>query len=307
MLKKTKIGVGLAIIAVFFGIADIFVLKWHEEIKAQTNVNSQISHEVIDELAVQIKDYTRPLAAMAGLREVKQLTDKLKTTAANLEKKILTTEMVVTRDQALVGKKLVALTFDDGPKPETTKELLQYLKSQQVPATFFVLGSQANRYPEIVKQAYDDGNQIGSHTYNHLNLPKLSEAQQKDEISQTATLIQKIVGKYPNLLRPPYGAFNDQISKATNAGLALWNVDSLDWQSKNPDAIYNTVMSNVTDGSIILMHDIYSTSVAGVKKLIPALKQQGYTFVTMNQLIGARSEFRVGQAYYKVAPDGKLR
>jgi peptidoglycan/xylan/chitin deacetylase (PgdA/CDA1 family) len=307
MRKKIKILITLGCFSIVLGLADIYLLKNHEGFRAQSILKSDDQGDAMNRLSAQVKAYTSPLRAMKGMMKPKFLINQIEAETAALKQKIAAADMKVVPDKNLAGKKLIALTFDDGPKPETTAELLQYLKDQQVPATFFVLGSQANRYPDLVKQAYDNGNQIGSHTYNHLNLPKLSAAQQKDEIDQTDKVIQKIIGKHPNMLRPPYGAFDNQVAQVAHAGLALWNVDSLDWQSKNAEAIYQTVMANVTDGSIILMHDIYSTSVAGAKRIIPALKQQGYTFVTVNQLIGARSEFKAGQAYYEVTPDGKIR
>ncbi|SJZ95826.1 Peptidoglycan/xylan/chitin deacetylase, PgdA/CDA1 family [Pilibacter termitis] len=274
----------------------------------EENLTLFFTPQQFDNKNASIKEYKIPLAVMTSILKPEFVTEKAKQMATSTtEEKIQSTEMTVSKDQSLVGKKLVALTYDDGPSPTSTPALLAYLKEQNIPATFFVLGSEASKYPDIVKQAYDNGNQIASHTYHHLNLPTLSADKQKEEIHNTEEVIEKIIGKRPNLMRPPYGAFNEQIATEANCGIALWNVDSLDWQSKNPTAIYNTITANTFDGSIILMHDIYMTSVEGTKQVVPALKAQGYTFVTLNQLIGARSEYKAGQAYYLVTPDGKLR
>ncbi len=201
-------------------------------------------------------------------------------------------------EKSLGKKKLVALTFDDGPSPETTLRLLSILKKENVPATFFVLGNRVQFYPEIVRKAYQEGHQIGSHTYNHLNLPELPIEEAQKEINMTRDIIKQTIGKDPEGTRPPYGATTPQITTIVNNPVIQWSVDSLDWESKNADSIEQTVLSEVYDGSIILMHDIYDSSVDGAQKVITDLKKQGYTFVTVNQLIESRGNLENGKQYF---------
>ncbi|NHI79936.1 polysaccharide deacetylase family protein [Lactococcus petauri] len=201
-------------------------------------------------------------------------------------------------EKSLGKKKLVALTFDDGPAPETTLRLLSILKKENVPATFFVLGNRVQFYPEIVRKAYQEGHQIGSHTYNHLNLPELPIEEAQKEVNMTRDIIKQTIGKDPEGTRPPYGATTPQITTIVNNPVIQWSVDSLDWQSKNADSIEQTVLSEVYDGSIILMHDIYDSSVDGAQKVIIDLKKQGYTFVTVNQLIESRGNLENGKQYF---------
>lgn len=200
--------------------------------------------------------------------------------------------------KSLTDKKLVALTFDDGPNPGTTTRLLSILKKENVPATFFVLGNRVQLYPEIVREAYQGRNQIGSHTYSHLNLPELPIEEVKKEIEMTKDIVKQTIGKYPSGTRPPYGAVTPQIISIIDSPIIQWSVDSLDWQSKNADHIEQTVLSEVYDGSIILMHDIYETSVDGAQKVITDLKKRGYTFVTVNQLIESRELLERGKQYF---------
>ncbi|MDR2834476.1 MAG: polysaccharide deacetylase family protein [Streptococcaceae bacterium] len=204
--------------------------------------------------------------------------------------------------QNLQGKKLIALTFDDGPDPNSTPQLIEYLKSEGIHATFFVLGSRVEFYPQIVQEAYRNGNQIGSHTYNHYNLSTISPEIAKDEIDKIQAIIAQTIGHAPQGLRPPYGSITPAIAAMTNQPVIEWSVDTLDWQSKNPDAIYSEVMNSTTDGSIILMHDIYTTTVEAVKRIVPELKAQDYTFVTVDQLIQARAQVVNGQEYYSLPP-----
>lgn len=201
-------------------------------------------------------------------------------------------------EKNLRKKKLVALTFDDGPDPNTTPRLLSILKKENIPATFFVLGNRVQFYPEIVRKAEQAGHQIGSHTYNHLNLPELPIEEAQKEVNMTQDIIKQTIGKDPAGTRPPYGAITPQITTIINNPVIQWSVDSLDWESKNADSIEQVVLNEVYDGSIILMHDIYDTSVDGAQKVITDLKKQGYTFVTVNQLIESRGKLENGKQYF---------
>ena len=201
------------------------------------------------------------------------------------------------------GKMLVALTFDDGPSSETTPKLLDILKEKSAPATFFMLGMRAAGSPDIVKRAKAEGHEIGSHTMYHQNLVLLpADAVQADLIEAKSTMTG-ITGKEPSLIRPPYGNYNDVVSSLVGTPMIIWSVDTLDWKNKDPGAIVGTAMSEVYDGAIILMHDIYPTSVDAVPALIDNLRAAGYELVTIPELVRIRHvTLTPGVAYRDLRP-----
>jgi peptidoglycan-N-acetylglucosamine deacetylase len=193
--------------------------------------------------------------------------------------------------------KCVALTFDDGPGPYTTK-LLGYLKDKQAPATFFMLGQQVDTYPKIAKAVAQAGHEIGVHTWDHRSLSQLTAAQIDTELSSTVNILRTDAGVSATLLRPPYGAMNTTVkTEAKKAGLAviLWNVDTLDWKTRNTEKTVASALKDTRRGSIILLHDIHKTSVAAVPAIIDGLRAQGYTFVTVTDLLGNPQP---GQKYF---------
>jgi peptidoglycan/xylan/chitin deacetylase (PgdA/CDA1 family) len=203
----------------------------------------------------------------------------------------------------LIGKKLVALTFDDGPHPTGTPTLLDTLKHENAKATFFVLGARVDYYADVVRRAYQEGHQIASHTFNHKDLTKLAPADRQFEINATIASIEKTIGARPTAMRPPYGALNDAVIADAGMSLALWSVDPEDWRYRDAGAVYNHVISHVRDGSIVLLHDIHPTTVQAAASIIPALKTQGYTLVTLEQLVRARGgDMAAGRVYSAMYP-----
>jgi len=200
-------------------------------------------------------------------------------------------------DALLANMKLVALTFDDGPSTYTS-HLLEILKQEEVKATFFILGSRAEYYPEIVQQIAADGHQVSSHTYNHKQLTNLSEEEIHHEIFDTLNLIETITGSRPTAMRPPYGSMNDTVRNDSQTSLVLWSVDSLDWRSKNADAIYNLVMEQTADGDIVLLHDIYESTIQATEKIIVDLKEEGYIFVTVDELYRIKGHLINGLIFF---------
>lgn len=182
-------------------------------------------------------------------------------------------------------KKYVALTFDDGPNPRTTPELLDILKKNDVKATFFVLGKLVATYPEIVKREYDEGHEIASHTWSHPNLKTLSKDTILREINNTDEKIKEVIWKAPTLLRPPYGSHTKEIDNLSGKIIVLWDVDSLDWKYRNAEKNYKSAMSQITNWSIILFHDIHKPSVDTIDRLVKTLKSQGYEFLTVTELL----------------------
>lgn len=182
-------------------------------------------------------------------------------------------------------KKLIALTFDDGPNPNTTPQLLNILKEKKVPVTFFALGENVQQYPKIIERESKDGHEVASHTWDHKNLQNLSTEEQKKEILNANQLVNKITGQNISLYRPPYGSFNDNILKITPCTIVNWSVDTNDWRYNTSKPVIENALNYAYDGSIILMHDIHSWSVEAVPQIIDGLHQKGYTFVTVSTLL----------------------
>ncbi len=201
----------------------------------------------------------------------------------SLNQGVLTTARI--QGNAQEEKKKVALTFDDGPHPQFTPEMLEVLQECDVPATFFLLGEEVEKYPEIVKQIQEDGHLIGNHSYKHEQLSKLTMEQACAQVNRTNKLICDITGTYPSYVRPPFGDWHEKLDCQINMVEVLWDVDTLDWSSQNHAGIVNKVLKNVKENDIILMHDGYETSVTAAKEIIETLKKQGYEFVTVDEIL----------------------
>lgn len=187
------------------------------------------------------------------------------------------------------GKKLVAITFDDGPAYSKTETLLTELEKRDARVSFFLLGELAIKQTDLVKKAYDGGHTIGSHTYDHKNLKKLDEEQLNYEINYTNEILSNIIGEDIKFIRPPYGSYNNEILEATDMSFILWSCDTEDWKLRDADKVAQYMVDNVQDGDIVLLHDIHQESVDGVIKGIDLLKEQGYEFVSLEELIAYRN------------------
>lgn len=188
--------------------------------------------------------------------------------------------------------KEVALTFDDGPEEEWTPKILAILKQKNVKATFFVIGKQAKKYPEQLQRINADGHIIGNHTFNHVNLAKLAPPQIDQELDECASAIYDIIGKIPTLVRPPYGLHNETVDNAVyskNRIIVLWSLDTKDWTGLDPTVIKSRIIPNIQNGYIVLQHDGENRKLGGSVQALPAiiddLKAQGYTFVTIPELL----------------------
>lgn len=180
-------------------------------------------------------------------------------------------------------KPMVALTFDDGPGPYT-QAIVDCLKKNDARATFFVIGNRVDSYKSALKSAYNNGNEIANHTYSHPILTKLSVSNVKSQISKTDSAVKKVTGEATSLVRAPGGATNNSVRNAINKPFIYWSIDTLDWKHRNKQTTINTVMKNVKDGDIILMHDIHKPSKEAALELIPKLKKAGYQLVTVDEL-----------------------
>lgn len=181
------------------------------------------------------------------------------------------------------SKKMIALTFDDGPNYNTSK-IIDVLNKYDIKATFFVLGNRAINNKDILRKMVDSGMEIGNHTYNHLLLTKYDENKIRSEIEDTSEVIYNATKKRPKLLRPSYGSVNNKIKKVANMPIIIWDIDTLDWKYHNSKRITSRVVNKVRDGDIILMHDIYSASLNALSNIIPILQDNGYEFVTIDEL-----------------------
>ena len=179
----------------------------------------------------------------------------------------------------------VALTFDDGPNARYTPLLLEGLRKRNIHATFFLLGENILKNKELLLLMQKDGHLIGCHTWSHVQLDKISPSSASREILKTNSLIYHITGTYPTCLRPPYGAWKKDLELPVTMLPVFWDVDTLDWQSQNPESILDIVRKNVQDGSIILMHDSYDSSVRAALAITDELTEKGYDFVTADQLL----------------------
>ncbi len=192
-------------------------------------------------------------------------------------------KLIVDTD-TLDGQKAVALTFDDGPG-EYTQELIEGLNERGAKATFFMLGSCVENYPEVLQLMVDGGHQLGNHTYDHTDLTSLTSEEITDEISKTDEAIYNACGQYSTAFRPPYGSYTDDMIADMDKTVTLWSVDSEDWESTDAQAICDSIVSAAYDGDIILMHDIYSSSVEAALLVVDELQSQGYVFVTVDELM----------------------
>ncbi len=182
------------------------------------------------------------------------------------------------------GKK-IALTFDDGPHPYYTEQLLKGLKERNVKVTFFITGQNVEAYPDIVKEIYENGHLIGNHTYSHLQLSSQNEESFKQEIIKTNEVIKEVTGEDTIYVRPPYGSWNKEFEKELNMFPVLWTIDPLDWCSSDVSCIVNTVCAKAGENDIILMHDQYKTTVTAALKIVDELMEEGYEFVTVDELL----------------------
>mgnify|MGYP002474743469 FL=1 len=183
---------------------------------------------------------------------------------------------------------LIALTFDDGPRSSTTGPLLDGLALREVPATFFLVGNRIPGNEELVRRMAAEGHQIGIHTYDHVELKGLSRQEFDLQVGKTRALITGLVGEGNYWLRPPYGLMDKSAEGWCGGPVILWSVDPEDWRDDNIDRITAAVVEHVSDGDIILLHDLFPSSAQAALRVVDALLAKGYCFVTVEQLMAER-------------------
>ena len=183
---------------------------------------------------------------------------------------------------------LVALTFDDGPRKSTTGPLLDGLALREVPATFFLVGDRVPGNEELICRMAAEGHQIGVHTYGHVILSGLSREEFDAQVGRSRELLERVLGEGEFWLRPPYGIVDGQTALWAQSPLILWSVDPEDWRDQDVERIVSQVLAHAGDGDIILMHDIYPSSVEAALEVVDALLERGFCFVTVEQLMAER-------------------
>ncbi len=187
----------------------------------------------------------------------------------------------------------IALTFDDGPHPRYTPQILDILKKYGIRATFFLIGENVELYPDLAKRILDEGHEIGNHTFTHMKISDTSKEQLKREMENCEQALFELTEYRPTLFRPPQGRLDKKVetlAEMFDYKVILWNIDTRDWAHESPEAIKHNVITNIESGSIILMHDFIAHNSPTPKALelfIPLLLEEGYSFTVISDLIGS--------------------
>jgi len=201
------------------------------------------------------------------------------------------------------GAPLVALTFDDGPRRSTTTALLDGLAQRGVQATFFVIGAQIPGCEDLLRRMDEEGHQLGIHTYDHVSLTELSDEDFAAQVERTREALKQTLGHNDFLLRPPYGLVDEAVERRAGCPIILWSVDPTDWDDKNTARIVDQVVNSAQDGDIILLHDIYPTSVEAALQIVDRLHERGFLFVTVDEMARQRQvSLQDGQSYRNFYP-----
>lgn len=200
---------------------------------------------------------------------------------------VVSGELLQNRDseKQIKESRKIAITFDDGPHPYYTEQLLDGLKERGVVATFFVTGEHAKLHPDIIKRMQEEGHLIGNHTYSHIQLTSKNREKFKQELIDTNAVIQEITGEEVQYVRPPYGSWDKSFEEELNMFPVLWTVDPLDWCSKNADCVEKRILDKAGENDIILMHDYYDSTVTAALAVVDELQEEGYEFVTVEEIL----------------------
>lgn len=218
---------------------------------------------------------------------------------------LLVTSPEAATASAVPGKGCIALTFDDGPHPETTERLLDGLAERGVKATFFLIGSQIEGQEGTVRRMEDEGHQVGLHTWDHVQLKGLSPEDICGEITRTREAVEPVTGPEAFMLRPPYGFVDSTLRECAGVPIIGWSVDTEDWRDRNVSRIVEAALDGAEDGAIILLHDIYDTSVTAALEIADRLMDEGYWLVTVEALLALHGVTpEKGQVYLSAREKG---
>ena len=199
-------------------------------------------------------------------------------------------------------EKLLALTFDDGPHPQHTADLLDGLRARGATATFFLVGSQVELAPELVERMAAEGHQIGVHTLEHVQVNGLSRKDFDTQVEGLRRRLYPLVGERELWLRPPYGVMDACTVRWADSPVVLWSVDPEDWRDKDVERVTEHIVSRVKDGDIVLLHDIYPESVQAALQVVDCLQKDGWRFVTVERLLQLKGRAgEVGRVYRAVS------
>lgn len=206
-------------------------------------------------------------------------------------------------DARIPEERLIAITFDDGPRRSTTTRLLDGLAERGVQATFFLIGEQVEGNEDVLKRMDDEGHQIGIHTYDHVKLTGLNKTDFDAQVDRTRSILKGVLGHNDFLLRPPYGMTDNGVKTWAGCPIILWSIDPEDWKDQNAPREVRQIVSEAKDGDIILMHDIFSASVDAALQVIDQLHARGFLFCTIDELYAARHiDLEPGEVYWNAYP-----
>lgn len=204
------------------------------------------------------------------------------------------------------SRRVIALTFDDGPHPELTPKLLDLLRAQGVRATFYVVGRNVEAHPDIARRIVAEGHEIANHSWSHPALTSLGAARLQQEIGNTSNAIESATGRRPTSMRPPYGAINERVRRTIlkdyGMDVVLWSVDPFDWKRPGASVVANRLVEGAKPGGILLAHDIHPGTIEAMPETIARLKEQGYAFVTVSQLLALQEPVEPKPAEPKPSP-----
>ena len=206
--------------------------------------------------------------------------------------------------QNTITPQYIALTFDDGPAPETTERLLDGLKERGAHATFFLIGEQIDGMEDVVKRMRDEGHQVGNHTYSHTRLDR-GDVVALGDLNKADAKLCDVLGEGDYWVRPPWGFVGDTVKQCVSVPLVYWSVDTEDWRTRNADLIAHTIVETVQNGDIVLLHDIYSESVDAALRAIDTLSAQGYQFITVEELFSRCGAAPLSGHFY-TCPDAEV-
>lgn len=198
------------------------------------------------------------------------------------------------------NKKAIAFSFDDGPSDYDLK-LIDLLTESHSTATFFVVGNRIENFPNSIHKMVEKGMEVGNHTFNHKSLTGLSSKNVKSQITKTNDIFRNLTGKELTLLRPSYGAVNKKVLLEVGMPVILWNIDTLDWKTRDADKIYDEIMNNAKDGDIVLMHSLYKSTVDAVERALKSLYKEGFQVVSISELAKLKGrELAIGKSYVAI-------
>lgn len=289
------LGIGVLVIVAAFIVIRFWLLSPSEgskETPASVVTGNSIEARESAKPAEKTAAAATTTAAATAQTEVSGKISEKVAAVSTLSPKAIATPVPTPRSKA------VALTFDDGPSTINTPKILATLKKYNAHATFFVVGTRVSAGANILKQELAQGCEIGNHSWDHAKLSRLKIKGVNKECKKTEKLVRKLTGYKIPFLRPPYGAISNTMRKKLKQPMVLWSVDTLDWKSRNAKAVFNMVKKNVSDGDIILMHDIHPSTAEAIKKVIPWLNDQGYDVLTVSELMKRKGiAMKNGKAY----------